>query len=84
MFSSYQKIDRAIALTILNGIEQPNDAEIIENLKARCGADGLDLNTDIRKIQNDSTIDRTTKESLIQARICQGRFYRSHAPRHCH
>ena len=76
MFAGFQKIDWATALSILNGIEQPNDAEIIENLKARCSADGLDVSTDIRKIQNDPTIDSTTKESLIQARIGQGRFRR--------
>jgi hypothetical protein len=73
MYGSYQQIDRSISLCILNSINQPNDAEIIENLKA-LGAGGLDLITDIRIVQNDPAINRTTKETLIQARIGQGKF----------
>jgi len=75
MYSRFQPISRRNALDILNSINQPNDADIIENLKARC-SDELDVKTDIAQIQHDNTTNSTTKEALIQARKGQGRFRR--------
>ena len=75
MFGKFQEISRITALDILNQIHQPNDAYIIENLKARC-SDEFDIKTDIAQIQYDNTTNSTTKEALIQARIGQGRFRR--------
>ena len=74
MYSSYQEISRRSALDILTSINQLNDADILENLKALCSTDELDVITDITQIDKNDELDSTTKKSLIQARIGQGKF----------
>lgn len=74
MYSAYQEISQIKALNILTQIEQQNDSDILENLKARCSTDELDVITDITQIHEDDTVDATTKESLVQSRLGQGRF----------
>jgi len=73
MYSSYQGIGRKTALDILNSINQPNDVDIIDNLKSRC-TDELDKQTDITEIQKSDRYGETTKKTLIDARLGQGRF----------
>lgn len=74
MYNIYQEISRRSALDILTNINQLNDADILENLKALCSTDELDVITDITQIDKNDKLEATTKESLIQARVGQGRF----------
>ncbi len=75
MYSSYQKINRRNALDILNNIDRlNNDSDILKNLITLCSTDELDAITDIHQIENSNSLDITTKESLIQARVGQGKF----------
>jgi hypothetical protein len=74
MYGSYQEITRGSALDILTSINQLNNADILENLIARCSTDELDIITDITQIDKNDELDVTTKKSLIQARVGQGRF----------
>lgn len=76
MYSTYQEIGRRSALDILTSINQVNNADILENLKALCSTDELDALTDITQIDKNDELEATTKESLIQARVGQGRFRR--------
>jgi len=73
MFAACQKITQQIALDILTNINQDNDADILENLKARCN-DELDKQTDITQIQKNEKLSPTTKKALINARLGQGKF----------
>lgn len=78
MYGRYQEISRKNALDILKSIDNlNNDTDILENLIHICSTDELDAITDITQIENSNNLDKTTKESLIQARVGQGRFRQS-------
>lgn len=72
-FNAFKEIDRETALTILSNINQPDAADIIENLKARC-TDEFGIQRDITGIQKSEKESKTTKEALIDARLGQGKF----------
>jgi predicted restriction endonuclease len=75
MYSSYQEINRKNALNILTSIGQLDvKSDILENLIAHCTTDEFDIITDISQIYKDDIVEKTTKESLIQARVGQGKF----------
>ncbi len=73
MFSRYQEISRGNALDILTSINQRNDTDILENLRTICSTNGLDVITDVAQVDKDDS-NATTKKSLIEARLGQGKF----------
>jgi hypothetical protein len=77
MYRSYQSIGRDTAVKLLSLIEvDPQNQDTLENLLALCGSVELDLKTDLAQLESDVSIDQTTKEALVQARLGQGKFRR--------
>lgn len=74
MYGSYQEITRQVASDILNSILPPENPEALNNLKARCAGNDLDLVTDVAELQATDSLNVTTRETLIQARLGQGKF----------
>lgn len=74
MYGSYQEISRHIASTILNSIKLPKSPNSLINLKARIATNDLDLATDVAELQATEGLSATTRETLIQARLGQGKF----------
>lgn len=74
MYGSYQKIDGAVALKILDLIPKREGESTIASLKALCGDESLDALDDILDLEINAKIPETTKKTLINARLGQGRF----------
>lgn len=73
MYGSYQKIDRAIALRIIDRIPHNEDLRIVSNFRAACGSSETDAREDIEDIQS-RRLSPTKRRALIDARLGQGRF----------
>jgi hypothetical protein len=73
MYGSYQEIDRAIALRILDLIPASEDSDVTSNLRVLCGSSSHDVPDDIARIEEDVPRE-TTKTALIDARLGQGKF----------
>ena len=79
MYSSYQQISRRAAMHIFDSIQNTNgltrlQLEILDSIRSNCNIES-DRETDINIIKNQTKINgNTTRQSLIDARIGQGRF----------
>lgn len=74
MFGAFQPISRVVASRILNSIGEKDRDGVLGNLKARCAGIGLDILTDIEQVKHDDTLDSTSREALVHARLGQGKF----------
>jgi hypothetical protein len=74
MYGSYQQIERATALRILDQIHSREDARIVANLKDECGSNDADVHTDIEQVDSRKSLRPTTRRALIDARLGQGKF----------
>ena len=72
MYGSYQEIDRAVALRILDLIPASENSGVTSNLKVLCGSSSDDVPDDIARIEEDAR--DTTKRALIDGRLGQGKF----------
>jgi hypothetical protein len=73
MYSSYQKIDRSVALRVFDLIPTSENAEVLSKLKTLCGSDLRDTIDDIGEIEAEVPRE-TTRKALIDARLGQGKF----------
>jgi len=73
MYGSYQEIDRAVALRILDLIPVSENSDVTSSLRVLCGSSSQDAPDDIAQIEEDVPRE-TTKRALIDARLGQGKF----------
>jgi hypothetical protein len=71
MYSSYQEIDRSIAIRVLDLVPKTEDQKVLAYLQSLCHADDQDVSIDLALIESTN---QTTRKALIDARLGQGNF----------
>ncbi len=75
MYGRFQKIDRQVALRILDLIPMTENVNVLSRLRMLCDSSSQqDLLDDIEQIQEQTALKETTRKALIDARVGQGKF----------